>query len=377
MMDTSIGNGVSNSILMDKTLVELGERKILEVISEKIAKEDTTDKKSVIKGIGDDCAILEIRDNEYLVTTVDACPTPVICLLDKKVDYWYYGWFTMIISLSDLASMGADPKGMLLSIEAPNSMKLQNLLEYYDGILEASRLFNCPIIGGNIKDSTKFNCTSTALGSVKKISVLQRDKAMPGEDIVVLGDMGLFLSGVIYQLLDINIELSNEEIDLLYKNLKRPIPRLKEGKALAEHKLANCAMDCSDGLIACFYELAQSGKGIDIQLDLSNVIPESVLKKVASAIDIDIEKIMLSWGDWQLVCTTTQLQELKQVMKKFNCSVNVVGKVVKGTGNVWINKNGKNGKLNYIASERFTDSSFFSYGLESYLNKLKKNSLIV
>lgn len=364
-----------NEELMEKSLVELGERKILQIIAAKIAEGDTTTKEGVIKGIGDDCAILDILDDEYLVTTVDACPTPVICLLDGSVDYWYFGWYTMIISLSDLASMGARPKGMLLSIEAPNDMKLYQLMRYYDGILAAARDFDCPILGGNIKDSTKFTCTSTAFGAVNKEKVLQRDKASIGEDVVVIGDMGLFWSGVISRLCNIDSDFTVEEKELLYKNLKKPIPRLKEGNALIQNDLTNCAMDSSDGLIACFYELAQTGKNIDIQIDVTDIISEDVIQKISKATDIDVEKILLSWGDWQLVCTTSHLEKLKTVMKELNCPIYVVGKVVEGKGNVWIKRNNCKQKLNYIASERFTESSFFSYGLDAYLDNLRKKPL--
>lgn len=366
-----------NDELMQMPLVKLGERKILEIIASKLKNEDTKQQSGIIKGIGDDCAILDIADDEYLVTTVDTCPTPVICILNEETNYKYYGWYTMLISLSDLASMGAKPKGMLISIEAPNNMKLWELMRYYDGILEASRKFGCPIIGGNIKDSDRFNCSSTALGVVKKNHVLERDQAKIDDYVIVIGDMGLFWSGVINRMCHLDLELSEIEKEKLNKNLVGAIPRLTEGQILVENSLANCAMDCSDGLTACFYEIAQSAKNIDIQLDLSNVTVDHVVEKVAQASGIEIEKILLSWGDWQLVCTTSKLNELKEVFEKLNTPIHIVGKVVEGSGNVLINKDGKNGKLNYVASERFDESSFFSFGLDAYLEKMKKLPLTV
>lgn len=358
------------------TMGDIGERKIIQRIAEKL-KKINSDSAHLLHGIGDDCAVLCIPNDQFIVTTIDACPTPVICMLEE-LNYWYFGWYAMIISLSDIASMGAEPKGMLLSVEAPDSMKLVDFDLYYQGIIDAACEFNCPVIGGNIKDANKFSCTSTAMGYVDQNKMLQRNAAEPGDKIVVLGDMGLFWAGVILKLLDLPVSLSEAEYECLMKNLKKPIPRIQEGKALLENNISKCAMDCSDGLIACFYEIAEAGNNIDLNIDLSEVITEDVLVKIAASSGIDINKLLLTWGNWQIVCTVKEerLHILRKVMSKLNCPVSLVGEVSHGTGKTWYCENGRKGILNYVASERFTKNSFFTHGLEAYLDSLRNEPLI-
>ena len=352
-------------------LSDLGERGVLEVIK-KILPENKSE--HILLGVGDDCAAIVPPSGELLVSTIDPCPTPVITMLGDD-DFWYYGWFTMIINISDLGAMGAKPLGITLAIEAPEGMPVVDLERFYEGIIAASNEYDCPVIGGNVKDAPRFSCVGNAMGSVHKDQMLRRDGAKPGEKIVVLGDMGRFWAGVIYKLK--SLDLSAEESEILLYNLKQPRPRINEGLALANLGLSKCAMDSSDGLIGCFYEIAQSGKDIDVSLDLSHVTTDPIVKKVAEMINIDVRKLMFAWGDWELVCTVEdhKLEQLKEVMKTYNCPVSVVGSVTQGTGNVWFTDGANKGRLNYVVSERFSKKSYFSHGLENYLHIMKTEPL--
>lgn len=331
-------------------------------------------KENIILGIGDDCAAIQPEFGELIVATTDPCPQPVVSILEKD-DLWYYGWFSMIISLSDLGSMGAKPLGILLSIEAEETMSLDDLDRFYRGVIEASSLFDCPIIGGNIKDAPKFNCVGTALGSVPPNGILRRDAAKPGEHIIVLGEMGKFWAWVIHKLESIPLNTSEEQALLTY--VKKPIPRIKEGCAISNKGLSRCAMDSSDGLVACFYEIARTGSNIDLHIDLSKITIDPLVKKIAIEAGLDVRKLLLSWGDWELVCTATtdRLDPLLSVMQTLNCPIFSIGHVTEGKGNVWFHDQDKIGRLTYVASERFTSRSYFSHGLRNYLACMRNEPL--
>jgi thiamine-monophosphate kinase len=353
------------------TLGELGERGILAHITTLVPKSTA---EHVLLGIGDDCAAIRVPDGEALVATTDPCPQPVITLLGDH-DKWYEGWYTMAISLSDLGAMGAKPLAMLLSIEAPENLPLRDLDRFYDGIREAAAEYACPVLGGNVKDAPRFNCTGTALGSVRADRMLRRDAARPNEVVVVLGELGLFWAGVIHRLNA--VPLAPDEVDVLMQPLRRPRPRVREGRALAEAGLSRCAMDSSDGLISCFYEISTCGPDIDLHIDLRDVDVNPVVRRACDAAGIDVRKVLLSWGDWELVCTTSreQLPALREAMAMLDCPVATVGWVSPGNGNVWYHDERATGRLRYVASERFTKRSYFSHGLEGYLEIMKREPL--
>jgi len=136
-------------------------------------------------------------------------------------------------------------------------------------------------------------------------------------------------------------------------------------------------MDNSDGLTACFYEIARASNRIDVHVDLSDVEPDPLVKKIADVAGLDVCKLMLSWGNWELVCTIAdeKLDAFREVMAGLGCPVSAVGWITEGKGNVWFHDRSGTGRLTYLASERFTRRSYFSHGLDGYLSAMRREPL--
>jgi thiamine-monophosphate kinase len=282
----------------------------------------------------------------------------------------------MVIGLSDLAAMGARPLGTLLALDAQESTPVAELDAFYAGALEASAEFGCPILGGNVKDSHRLSCVGTAMGSVRADRMLLRRAARPGESVLVLGEMGRFWAGVLA--IRHNITFDEETLTSLLEPLNRPRPRVAEGLALSEGGLSRCAMDSSDGLTACFAEIAIQSK-VDLNVDLDRLEPSDTVNAVAKSFGVDARKLMISWGDWQLVCTAQRerLAEIRNVMAGLGCPVTEVGWVSEGEGVVWAHDGmGRRGLLGDFASTRFSSSSYFTHGLEEYERRLRNHQLI-
>jgi thiamine-monophosphate kinase len=356
-----------------RALAALGEREIVRQIQSWL--ELNPRNRSLVLGAGDDAAVMALHPGMAVVATSDHCPTPVISMLGDT-DPWYRGWYSMVISLSDLAAMGARPLGMLLAVEAPREMTLKELGRFYDGVLEASREFECPVIGGNLREGPILSCVSTALGEAAPNRLLTRGMARPGDSIAVIGDMGLFLAGVLARIHAIPIAPANRlHLD---RNLKRPHPRIREGRLIAERGLSLCAIDSSDGLIASFQELAQSGAGIDLHVDITSTDVHPAVLAVADQTAFDVRKLLLSWGDWQLVstCSPGRFAALAEAVSTLNCPVHKLGWVSEGTGKVWYHDESGTGLLAGLPNERFTPGSYFSHDLNSYLALLRRTPLV-
>jgi len=124
-------------------------------------------------------------------------------------------------------------------------------------------------------------------------------------------------------------------------------------------------------------EIARTGSSIDLHIDLSRIATDPLVKKVAGEAGLDVRKLLLAWGDWELVCTVTtdRLEPLLSVMKRLGCPVFSIGHVTEGKGNVWFHDQDKVGRLSYVASERFTSRSYFSHGLRNYLACMRNEPL--
>ena len=359
---------------VDSQLGSLGEAKLHQHILARLKTQEATGGGHTVLPAGDDCAAVAVPPQDVVVASTDPCPLPVLSMLEGD-DYFRTGWFSMAIGLSDLAAMGAAPVGMLLALEARENMLLRDLDAFFDGVLEAGAEFDCPILGGNVKDAPRFNCVGTALGRAPIDGLLRRDAAQPKERVVVLGGMGYFWAGVLA--LQNGLPLDPKPRARLRLALERPWPRVREGRTLVERGLSRCAIDSSDGLTACFRSIAEAS-GVDVHLELARFEPAAEVELVASQTGIDARKLMLAWGDWELVCTVSasRLDELRHRMGEHGCPVADVGWVAEGAGNVWLHEEHHSAsQLADFASTRFNARSYFTHGLSAYVHQLRHQPL--
>lgn len=356
----------------DSKLKSLGERRIVkELIAPRFPKTDDQ-----LIGIGDDCAVLlPPPPGQHLVMTTDPCPTPVICQLETP-NFYHYGRLTVLINVSDLASMGAKPLGMVVSTVMPEDMKVGEYESFLDGLVEASNEWLCPIIGGNIKDGPNFTATASALGTAHKECLMSRVGAKPGDRICVMGEMGIFWSAVISRLLDIEI-LNPSDNDLLNRSLYKPDAKVQEGIQLSERMLVTSCMDSSDGISGCLQELALVNN-VDIIVDSQALVAHPVVSYIARETKIDVRKLLFSWGNWELVFTVDpqKLPLVIQLAKELDTPFFDIGEIRSGNGKVLLDEEGEYGSLTNFASERFSKTSYFTHGLEAYLDFLRNEPLV-
>jgi thiamine-monophosphate kinase len=281
-------------------------------------------------------------------------------------DYWHFGWMTLVINLSDLASMGADPAGILISTVMPNDMSTRDYRRFWDGVIDASDAWNCKVLGGNIKDGQKFSAEGSAFGWCADRSVMRRSGSSDGDLVYVIGDMGLFWSAVLHGLWTRELPLTDVEQTQSHRALNRPVPRIKEGKALAASGLVTACMDASDGVLGTLTELGRVNK---LDVYLIEPKPSPLVDKVASQFDLPPLKLMLSWGDWQLVATIREetQSEFEVLARSFGTPVTLIGRMKPGSGCVWSRADGPLRQLSNLSSERFTKTSYFTSGIKEYV----------
>jgi thiamine-monophosphate kinase len=281
----------------------------------------------------------------------------------------------MLINVSDLAAMGAQPVGLLVSTVMPESMAVQEYERFLDGLADASREWGCPVLGGNIKDGPQFTATGSALGVVESGLVMLRTGATPGDRVFVIGTLGFFWSACLARL-NTTTTLYHGYVQELNEALYRPQPRIREGIALARTRSVTSCMDSSDGVIGCLRELAMRN-GVNIVVESDLLRPHPAVKEVASTAGIDVRKLMLSWGDWQLVCTVRSQAtcQIRDLMQSLGTACFDIGEVQAGEGTVYLREGDRLEEVTNFANERFSGTSFFTHGLEAYIDFLRSQPL--
>jgi thiamine-monophosphate kinase len=343
-----------------RRLSDLGERRILSEVIESWFPPAP----SALVRIGDDAAALQLPAmDQALVLTTDPCPLPVAWLLGER-DFQIFGWYSILISASDLAAMGAKPQGILLAVEAPSDMLIADFERFLEGARQASEAFACPVVGGNLKEGPSFSSVATAVGTCAPEKLLRRSGASPGERVAVIGSSGVFAAAVLARIHQIS--LPPDSTATLSNALSKPRALVREGQLLSSLGLASSCMDASDGVPTCLFEIARRSD-LDIYLDLDSVTVPAPVREVAQHLGVDIRKLQMMWGDWQLVCTVPEgkWQTLEGSLGQLGTPVATIGRTIRGTGSVFLRESGSYRPLRRIDNERFSSSSYLSRPLAS------------
>ncbi|WP_343154134.1 thiamine-phosphate kinase [Buchnera aphidicola (Aphis aurantii)] len=273
-----------------------------EIISNFFNKNQKTEK-NLIKGIGDDSALIQIPKHNILVISTDTLVEGTHFF--KNINPKNLAYKTIAVNLSDLAAMGATPKWITLSITMPkpNNKWLQCFSEKFFKILNKYKI---ALIGGDTNRGP-LSITLSVYGLIQGKKALLRENAKEGDLIYVTGYLGESAAG--FFLLQEKKYLINRDIRkyFIQKHL-HPIPRISEGIIL--NKFANAAIDISDGLIADLghiLERSQCGADIELnQLPISN----NLIKNFK-------EKNYLNWilyfGEDYELCFTVSKKNIEQL----------------------------------------------------------------
>ena len=348
----------------EKYLYQLGEDKIIQDIIYKVFPH--------LQKSRDDAAILGDIGTSQLVFSTDPCPEPIATYFDNENRYYHYGRMSVLINYSDLAAMGAKPVGILLSTIMDNNMLENDYYQFQIGVKDACNDWGGNLLDGNIKDGTSFSVNGTSIGIIEEGSnLLKRKGSQENDAICVIGELGMFWLAVLKLK---NNKISLNQLDDYTKSfLTQPRPKIKEGLILSRCSSVTACMDSSDGIIGCLYELAKMND-VSMQIDDNKLTPNSLIKDFCLNSEYDHRNLMLSWGGWELVftCKSDKLGLLYKVFNEHGCDFKVIGEVVSKESNlVTLIKDSKKYYIQDFSSKRFNKNSYFSYGLDTYIEQLK------
>jgi thiamine-monophosphate kinase len=315
---------------MQKDFTKKSEREIIEHINGLFGLPAD---KHLIKGIGDDCAVLRKDSKSCFLVTTDTLVDGVHFDLAWHPPF-SLGRKSAAVNLSDIAAMGGQPRFALLSMAFPGSAPawLDDFLAGFHGMLQEHD--TCLVGGDTVKSSNDLSITVTVIGEAAEDTICYRAGAVAGDLVFVSGELGNAAAGLALCRSGVPDDDLRQWQELVGAHLD-PQPQVQLGRMLAESGLVHAMMDISDGLATDLAHICkESGKGAEIFKD--NLPVSEQLQSAAGKLETHVlDWIMKGGEDYQLlfIVAPGHEQDLRKLVReKKDREIFCIGRIIENRG---------------------------------------------
>ena len=160
-----------------------------------LTKNFVSKNQSTIRGVGDDCAVMNYGDKRTLITT-DLLLEGIHFDL-RYVPLKHLGYKSVVVNLSDVYAMNGTPRQVTVSLGISKRFTLEHIEELYSGIRLACEEYGVDLVGGDTSASvTGLLISITAIGEADEADIVYRNGARDTDLICVSGDLGAAYMGL-------------------------------------------------------------------------------------------------------------------------------------------------------------------------------------
>jgi len=313
--------------------------------------------KKLIKGIGDDCAVIGPYEDRVFLISTDLL-VENIHFIPGKIQPEHLGEKAVAVNLSDIAAMGGTPLHLFMSLAIPPTTEVVFLHSLYRGIKAMCRRHGTNILGGDTSASPNgLMINITVMGEAQGDEVLFRQGAREGDKIYVTGTLGDSAAGL--KLIKGELSAPPAVAFALKEAHNRPVPQLEAGRIIAQSRWASAMIDVSDGLLSDLGHICEAS-GVGGLLFKSNVPLSENLKAMAGAGNFDPYELAMKGGeDYQLLVTVPG-ENTGQFEKMFQggspCRVYCLGEITEGKGIQIVRHDGVRETIKISGFNHFTEA---------------------
>lgn len=222
-------------------------------------------------GVGEDCAAMKLAPGEIFVISTDPITGTV-----KDI-----GTLAIQITANDLASSGAEPVGVMLTVLLPEEIEEADIKQMMGEVEEACARFHIQVMGGHTEVTRAVNqpiISVTGVGKVQEGHLVSTAGAKPGQDILVTKWIGVEGTSII-------AKEKEEELRKRFpaafvetaKGFDRYISVVEDSKIAVKHGVSATHDVTEGGIYGALWEVAEaSGVGLEIDLKAIPIRQETV-----------------------------------------------------------------------------------------------------
>ena len=296
------------------------------VLKRSVFKQLHTTRPDVLQGagVGEDCALLQLADDEMFVVSTDP-----ITSASKDA-----GRLAIRVTLNDLATTGAEPVAVLVTALLTPETTEPEVKALIGQLEEECAKSNVQIVGGHteVTDVVRQPLLSiTGIGKVKQDQYLLTGGSKAGDDIIITKWIGLEGTSII----------AKEKEDRLSERLPKDL--IQTGQAfdqylsimpeaqIAAASGAHAMHDITEGgVFGALWEVAESA-GLGLEIDLLKIPVRQETIEVCEVFGINPYELISSGS---LLVTTSDGTGLIRALEEAGISAAIIGKMTEGNDRI-------------------------------------------
>ena len=295
------------------------------ILKRSVLKQIKTKRNEILigAGIGEDCAILSLKEDEVVVLSTDP-----ITGTTKDI-----GELSIHVTINDIASSGAEPIGVLLTILLPPESEEATLKEIMISAQKACTNLGIQIAGGHTEVTDAVNqpiITVTGIGKVKRSACLKTANAKPGQDIVVSKYIGLEGTSILAKSYPELLEKFPQTFIRNAAALDRCLSVVPEAVVAVKTGVSAMHDITEGGIFGALWEMAE-GSRVGLEVDLKKIPIRQETVEICNYFDLN-PYLLMSSGSMLMV--TDKGPELVKNLIKENIQAAIIGKITSGNDRV-------------------------------------------
>lgn len=303
------------------------------VLKRSVFKQIRTKREEVVlgAGVGEDCAAIQLASDETFVISTDPITGTVTDI----------GSLAVHVTANDLASAGAEPVGIMLTVLLPEDIYESDLKEMMQQVEETCQELNIQVMGGHTEITKAVNqpiISVAGVGKVKNGMMVTTGGAKAGQDIVVTKWIGLEGTSILAKEYESAL-LAKYPKTLVEtaKDFGRYISVVKEAAAAVKSGVSAMHDVTEGGIYGALWEMAEAS-GVGLEIDLKKIPIRQETVEVCEFFHINPYGLISSGS---MLIATDNGYDLVRTLGQAGIHAAVIGKAVKGNDRVIINEDEK------------------------------------
>lgn len=274
--------------------------------------------------VGEDCAALAVGEDEMLVMSTD----PITGATQD------IGHLAVQITVNDLASAGAEPIGIMLTVLLPERFREQKLRTMIEQVEAACAKAHIQVMGGHTEVTKVVNqpvVSVVGVGKVKKGKLVTTAGARPGMDMIITKWIGIEGTSILAKEKEgILLEHFQQSFLDRAKSFDQWLSVLPEAAIAVKFGVQAMHDVTEGGIFGALWEMAEAS-GVGLEIDLRKIPVKQETIEICEFFEINPYELISSGS---MLMAAQDGNTIVRELEKQGIHAVVVGKVVTGNDRI-------------------------------------------